>query len=143
MQVVRLSRARGPRSWGNKLIELWMALRLELTHTKDQVLSRYAELAPFGGNVVGIEAAGFRWFGRRSGQLTWAEAATLAVLPNSPGLLHPGRSRDELALKRDGLLLRLKNSGMIEEEEYFVALKEPLPESPLPMHPLPPSASQG
>ncbi len=133
MQAARLSREPGERSLGAKLAELWMAVRLELWHSKDEILELYALRAPFGGNVVGLEAAGFRWFGRPAGTLTWAEAATLAVLPNSPGLVHPGRARDELGRKRDALLSRLASSGVIGPDDAGAALMEPLPEAPLPM----------
>lgn len=133
MQAARLSRAGGPRDLVAKLVELWLAVRLELRHTKSEIVDLYAMRAPYGGNVVGLEAAGFRWFGRPSGNLTWAEAATLAVLPNSPGLVHPSRSREELGRKRDALLERLAVAGSLTEDEYRSALAEPLPESPKPM----------
>jgi penicillin-binding protein 1C len=133
MQAARLSRARGQRNLAVKLVELWLAVRLELTHTKAGIVELYAAQAPYGGNVVGLEAAGFRWFGRPAGSLTWAEAATLAVLPNSPGLVHPARSREELGRKRNALLQRLAARGLLSGDEYRSALAEPLPESPQPM----------
>ncbi|MBU0926155.1 MAG: penicillin-binding protein 1C, partial [Spirochaetes bacterium] len=71
--------------------------------------------------------------GRPGDSLTWAEAAALAVLPNSPGLIHPGRSREELGRKRDRLLARLAREGEMTEGEYLSALAEPLPDSPVPM----------
>ncbi|HAE21869.1 MAG TPA: penicillin-binding protein 1C [Spirochaetaceae bacterium] len=119
-------------------METWAALRLELFHTKAELLLMYAERAPFGANVVGVEAAGFRWFGRRSQDLSWAEAATLAVLPNSPGLVHPGRSRDELGRKRDALLGYLHAQGDMDEWDYRSALAEPLPLEPKAMPSLAP-----
>ncbi|HPM72066.1 MAG TPA: penicillin-binding protein 1C [Spirochaetales bacterium] len=138
MQAARLSKAPGPRDLGAKIVELWTAVRLEFGQTKAEILAGYAGMAPYGGNVVGLEAAGFRWFGRPSEALTWAEAATLAVLPNSPGLVHPGRSRDELHRKRDRLLSSLADAGRIDAEALAVALAEPLPEEPLPMPDLAP-----
>ena len=74
-----------------------MATRLELGYSKREILALYAAHAPFGGNVVGLEAACWRYFGKAPEQLSWAEAATLAVLPNSPALIHPGRNRDASA----------------------------------------------
>ncbi|MGL5318706.1 MAG: transglycosylase domain-containing protein, partial [Bacteroidales bacterium] len=103
MQTIRLLR-RAPRTMPEKAKEIALALALEATHSKNEILRLYANNAPFGGNVVGIEAASWRWFGHRSQDLTWAESALLAVLPNSPGLLHPGRNRDRLKQKRDNLL---------------------------------------
>ncbi len=138
MQAARLSRAPGPRNLGAKLAELWAAVRLELGSTKAEILAGYAGIAPYGGNVVGLEAAGFRWFGRAPEALTWAEAATLAVLPNSPGLVHPGRSRDELRRKRDRLLSSLGGAGRIGADALASALAEPLPAEPLPMPDLAP-----
>lgn len=138
MQAARLSRRPGARDWGAKLAELWTAVRLELRYDKPRIVELYARNAPYGGNVVGLEAAGFRWFGRPSVDLTWAEAASLAVLPNSPGLVHPGRSRDELRRKRDGLLASLAERGAMSEDDYRAALAEPLPASPVPMPSLAP-----
>ncbi len=96
MQVVRLSREGRPRTFGEKAIEAVLALRLTLALSKSQVLGLYAAYAPFGGNTVGLDAAAWRYFGRQAGQLSWAETATLAVLPNTPALVHPGRNRDRL-----------------------------------------------
>lgn len=130
MQLARLSRPSARRNLAAKAAELWAALRLELFHTKAEIAALYAERAPYGGNVVGLEAAGFRWFGRSPAELSWAEAATLAVLPNSPGLVHPGRSRDELKRKRDGLLAYLAGRGRMDSWALGSALAEPLPDEP-------------
>ncbi|MFM8485474.1 MAG: transglycosylase domain-containing protein, partial [Bacteroidota bacterium] len=97
------------------------------------ILALYASHAPFGGNVVGIEAASWRYYGKRPALLSWAEAATLAVLPNSPAIIHPGRNRDALLAKRNRLLDRLRESGAISEDQCFYAKEESLPEAPLPL----------
>ncbi len=133
MQVIRMSRGDRPRTYREKLIEAALAIRLELGTTKDEVLALYAAHAPFGGNVVGLEAAAWRYFGRGPGDLSWAEAATLAVLPNNPGSMHPGRSRAGLLAKRDRLLHRLRERGAIGAEELELALLEPLPDAPGPL----------
>jgi penicillin-binding protein 1C len=138
MQLARISAGPRPRSLAAKLLETWIAVRLELLGTKAAILARYAALAPFGGNVVGVQAAGFRWFGHASSQLTWSEAAVLAVLPNSPGLVHPGRSRQELGRKRDALLAELVARGQMDPAELPYALAEALPAEPLPMPQLAP-----
>src|SRR5690606_29839389 len=88
-----------------------LALRIEAGFSKDEVLALYASHAPFGGNVVGLEAAAWRYFARDPAQLSWAEAATLAVLPNAPGLITPGRARDRLQQRRDALLQTLAAQG--------------------------------
>ena len=133
MQVIRMSRGSPPRTYWQKLIEAVLALRLEIGTTKDEVLALYAANAPFGGNVVGLEAASWRYFGREPDQLSWAEAAMLAVLPNNPGAVHPGRSRSALFQKRNLLLRRLGDGGVIGGEEMELALLERLPEEPRPV----------
>jgi len=132
MQVIRLSRQKERTLW-QKCIEAVLATRLELRYSKRKILAMYASHAPFGGNVVGLEAAAWRWFGRPADELSWAEAATLAVLPNAPASMHPGKNREELLEKRNRLLLRLKEHGDISAETYEAALEEPLPDAPLPL----------
>ena len=109
------------------------ALFLETTYSKQEILNLYASHAPFGGNVIGLETAAWRYFGRSASELSWAESATLAVLPNSPALIHPGRNRKQLKEKRDRLLASLQKKGVLEETEYELACMEPLPEAPLPL----------
>ena len=92
MQVVRLSRKGRPRTVTQKVIEMVLALRLEISLSKKEIFKLYASHAPFGGNVVGIDAASWRYFGRPPYKLSWGESAALAVLPNAPSLIHPGRN---------------------------------------------------
>ena len=132
MQVIRLSRQKERTVW-QKLIESVLATRLELRYSKRKILSLYASHAPFGGNVVGLEAASWRYFGRPASELSWGESATLAVLPNAPATLHPGRGREELLKKRNRLLHRLLEHGDISPETYEAACEEPLPAEPLPL----------
>ncbi len=132
MQVIRLSRQRDRNLW-QKMVEAVLATRLELRCSKRRILALYASHAPFGGNVVGLEAASWRYFGRPASELSWGESATLAVLPNSPSTLHLGRGREELLQKRNRLLHRLMEHGDISPETYEAALDEPLPDAPLPL----------
>ncbi|MCA0238445.1 MAG: penicillin-binding protein 1C [Bacteroidetes bacterium] len=138
MQVIRLARGNPPRTVWEKLLEMFRATRLELTYSKKTILNLYASHAPFGGNVVGIEAASWRYYGKSPHLLTWAEAATMAVLPNSPALIHPGRNRDALVQKRNRLLERLRDNGQISAAECELSQEEPLPEQPLPLPQLAP-----
>jgi len=131
MQVIRLSRKGKSRNVYEKLIEMVLATRLELRHSKARILALHASHAPFGGNVVGLNAASWRYFGRSPNDLSWAEAATLAVLPNSPSLIHPGKNRDALLAKRNRLLHRLLESNKLDTLNYMLALDEELPEKPL------------
>ncbi|HMC96199.1 MAG TPA: transglycosylase domain-containing protein, partial [Flavobacteriales bacterium] len=131
MQVARMSCGDPTRSYGQKLIEILLALRIEVRYSKDEILRLYAANAPFGGNVVGLEAAAWRWYGRAPKDLGWGECATLAVLPNAPARMHPGRNRDALRAKRDRLLDRLLVVHAIDSLEWSLAREEPLPEAPL------------
>ncbi len=132
MQVIRLSRGKERTLW-QKIIEAVQATRLELRCSKRRILALYAAHAPFGGNVVGLEAAAWRYFGRPASELSWGEAATLAVLPNAPASMHPGRNRAQLLEKRNRLLERLLKHGDIDADTYEAALSEELPEAPLPL----------
>ena len=133
MQLARIARGNQSRTVGQKLVEMVWAIYLECTYSKEEILRMYASHAPFGGNVVGIEAAAWRYFGREAKDLSWAEQATLAVLPNSPALIHPGRNRAELKQKRDKLLYRLYEKRILDKTEYELACLETLPEKPLPL----------
>ncbi len=137
MQVMRLSRQKERTLW-QKAIEAVQATRLEFRYSKKQILALYAAHAPYGGNVVGLEAAAWRYFGRPAAELSWAEAATLAILPNAPGTLHLSRGREALLVKRNRLLKRLLEHGDIERDTYEAALEEPLPGAPLPLPALAP-----
>jgi penicillin-binding protein 1C len=129
-QVIRLSRKEKNRTYFEKAIEIILATRLELRHSKDKILELYAAHAPFGGNVVGLEMASWRYFGVQSHQLSWAESATLAVLPNAPSLIYPGKNQQKLLRKRNNLLLKLKIEGIIDTQTYELAIDEPLPQKP-------------
>ena len=143
MQVVRMSRDNPPRTYAEKLWEVILAMRLELHYSKRSILNMYAANAPFGGNVVGIDAAAWRYFHTTPDELSWGEAATLAVLPNSPALIHPGRSRDRLEQKRDELLKRMPNAKAyiprrfhapeLSEEDAELAMMENIPDKPFDM----------
>jgi penicillin-binding protein 1C len=131
--VVRLSRKGRPRTLVEKAVEAVLALRLTLSLSKEEVLGLYAAYAPFGGNTVGLDAAAWRYFGRDARQLSWAETATLAVLPNAPSLVHPGRNRDLLVAKRNRLLDALRERGTIDAMTADLAKLEPLPPAPAPL----------
>ena len=133
MQVMRLARKNRERNLFQKMIESVLAVRLELTAGKDEIFRMYASNAPFGGNVVGLEAASWRYFGTGPHNLSWAESALLAVLPNSPSLIHPGRNREQLKMKRDRLLAELHGEGLIDSLTCALAKREPLPEKPYPL----------
>lgn len=128
MQLIRLSGKGKPRTFGQKLSEMALAIRAELSWSKEELLALYASHAPFGGNVVGLDAAAWRYYGRSADELSWAESATLAVLPNAPSLIYPGKKNDVLLRKRNRLLDHLAEEGKIDETTNELARLEPLPE---------------
>ncbi|HEX5171772.1 MAG TPA: penicillin-binding protein 1C [Cyclobacteriaceae bacterium] len=136
MQVIRLSRKGKPRTVWEKVVEIVLATRLEFRCSKREILNLYSSHAPFGGNVVGLEAACWRYFGRDPNELSWGEACMLAVLPNAPALIHPGKNREQLKKKRDRLLDKLSARGFLDSLDCSLAKQEPIPDEPmsLPRH---------
>ena len=130
-QVIRLSRKNKQRSYLEKMIEVVKATRLEAGYSKDEILNMYASHAPYGGNVVGIEAASWRYYGIPSSEMSWGQAAALAVLPNAPSLIFPGRNDSLLLKKRNRLLKKLMDNGLIDATDYDLAKLEALPGKPL------------
>ncbi len=133
MQTIRLARNES-RTFREKLIEMIWATRLEFRASKEEILSMYISHAPFGGNVVGLDAAAWRYFGHSADDLSWAESAMLAVLPNAPTMIHLSKGRKTLLDKRNRLLKQLLEKKTIDSSTYELAISEPLPDEP---HPLP------
>lgn len=129
-QVIRLSRENKNRTYFEKLIEIFQATRLEAGYSKKSILNLYASYAPFGGNVVGLETASWRYFGIPANELSWGQSAALAVLPNAPSLIFPGKNEAILKQKRDALLLKLYQKKEIDKTTYELALDENLPGKP-------------
>ncbi len=123
MQVVRLARKNPRRTYLEKIIEMFLALRLELSSSKKEILDLHAANAPFGGNIVGIDAAAWLYFNRGPEALSWAEAAFLAVLPNDPKLIAGASRRRQLKAKRDRLLRRLR------QKKFFRPWSAPWPQA--------------
>lgn len=130
MQVIRLMRKKQERTFLEKIIEIILALRLELAYSKSEIITLYASYAPFGGNVIGIDAASWRYYGREVEKLSWAEAATLAVLPNAPSLIYPGKNQIHLRSKRNRLLNQLCNAHIIDKTTCELSKQEVLPDKP-------------
>ncbi|MHA7055721.1 penicillin-binding protein 1C [Aquimarina sp. M1] len=129
-QVIRLARKGQKRTYFEKLIELILSTRLELGTSKENILKLYASHAPFGGNVVGLDMAAWRYFGLSAEQLSWSESATLAVLPNAPSLIYPGKNQMKLLEKRNRLLKTLLEEHTIDSLTYNLSISEPLPQKP-------------
>jgi len=138
MQVIRLSRKNKSRTVFQKLVEIFLATRMEVTYSKKKILAQYASNAPFGSNVVGLDAAAWRYYGVSPEKLSWAAMATLAVLPNSPSLIYPGKNQIILLKKRNRLLDRLRDKRIIDESTCSLSKAEPLPGKPFPLPDLAP-----
>jgi penicillin-binding protein 1C len=130
MQVIRMSKKHEKRNIWNKISESILSVRLEVTNSKKKILALYASNAPFGSNVVGLDAAAWRYYGRSPEQLTWGEMAALAVLPNAPALVHPGKNRELLMRKRNELIDKLIANKTIDATTAELAKSEPLPSEP-------------
>lgn len=143
MQLARICRQNRTRSYSRKMIEICHAIGLEIRYRKKRILQLYAANAPFGGNTVGVEAAAWRYFRHSPASMSWGEAATLAVLPNSPSALHLGRNREMLAQKRNRLLDKLFSLGEIDRTTCELAKEEPLPENASPIQQMAPHLVSG
>ena len=131
MQVTRLAEPK-ERTIINKLLEMIQALRIENKYSKEEILRLYLTHAPYGGNIVGYQAASLRYFGKEATNLTWGQAALLAVLPNSPSLINPTRSRKRLKEKRNRLLDKLYRKEIIDRRTCQLAKAEEIPDRELP-----------
>ncbi len=123
MQVARIYGQRD-RTVFNKSIEMLQAVKMEMLYSKEDILRMYLNNAPYGSNIVGISSASYKYYQKDLTELTWAEACLFAVLPNNPGYLYPGSNTDKLKNKRDKLLLKLYNEGIITELQYKTSFKE-------------------
>ena len=131
-QVIRLAQPR-PRVMSTKVAELFLATQMERCHTKDEILEQYLNRAPFGGNFIGAEAAARRYFGKRARDLSLAEAALLAGLPQSPTRHRPDIHPESALKRRAYVLSRMLDLGYIDEAQYTEALDAPLPNRLLPL----------
>jgi penicillin-binding protein 1C len=127
MQTVRLAMGANDRTYWQKLKEALATLKLELTHSKKEILLAYTNHAPFGGNIVGLEAASYRYFGRAPHLLSWAESVLLAVLPNQPAAIFPGKNQQLLLAKRNRLLDKLHAKKLLSADELLLAKGESIP----------------
>ncbi|MGQ9846890.1 MAG: penicillin-binding protein 1C, partial [Bacteroidales bacterium] len=127
MQVARMYFNSSKRSLFQKIKEILFAYYLELTMSKKEILKLYLENAPFGGNVIGAEAASWRYFGRPLSSLSWAESAMLAVIPNNPTNVNLLKNRIILKNKRNSLLKKMYESGIINLQTYEISIEEEIP----------------
>ncbi|MFC7705857.1 penicillin-binding protein 1C [Plastorhodobacter daqingensis] len=136
MQVARLLEASGTGRWAGKLRQIRLALALERRLSKSEILALYLHRAPFGGNLEGVRAASFAWFGKEPRRLTEAEAALLVALPQAPELRRPDRNPAAARAGRDRVLARMVAQGRLSEDQATAARSERIPDvrRPFPAH---------
>jgi len=127
MQVARLLEDSGTGQWAGKMRQMRLALALERQLTKDEILSLYVTLAPYGGNIEGLRAASLVWFGKEPARLTPAQSAMLIALPQSPAARRPDRAPQAALAARNRILDRLSRQGVISVETAQAATSEPVP----------------
>jgi len=141
MQVARLLEPRSGRTLPAKLRQIVRAVEIERLLTKDQILSLYLELAPYGGNIEGIRAASLAYFGKEPRRLTLGEAALLVALPQSPEARRPDRSVAAARAARDRVLERFAALAQAPADEISAAKSEVVPAGRRPMPMLAPHAA--
>jgi membrane peptidoglycan carboxypeptidase len=109
-----------PRTVFSKVIEAWYALRLERMMTKDQILEQYFNRAPYGNQLFGVEAASRQYFGKPASDLSLAEAAFVAALPNAPGAFNPYRGLDRALARQRSILRKLLAQGTVSRDERCI-----------------------
>ena len=142
MQVARLLEPRAERTIGAKLSEMRRALELETRLSKDEILSLYLTLAPYGGNLEGVRAASLAYFGKEPRKLTLGEAALLVALPQSPETRRPDRAAEAARRARDRVLARMVVGGLVGGAEAEHARVDALPVARRPMPMLAPHAAE-
>lgn len=130
MQLARILEHNKPRTMKQKIKEACISILLEIAYTKDEILNQYANNAPYGGNVVGMTAASWRYFSRPQTDLSISELAVLSVLPNEPALVRPGSHETKLVEKRNKVLQLLLDENKITEEQFQLFIREEVPTAP-------------
>jgi penicillin-binding protein 1C len=125
MQVVRLLQPR-KRTYGNKLIEIFRALQLELHYSKDEILQLYLNLIPYGSNIEGIKSASILYLGKSPQLLSLAEMTALTIIPNRPSSLRLGQNNERIVAARNLWLKRFLDSHLFDKQSVEDAMREPL-----------------
>jgi penicillin-binding protein 1C len=125
MQLARLVRPAPRTAWG-KFRQAALAIRIEASLSKSQVLEEYVNRAPFGPSVRGLDAASRLYFDKAPSELSVAEAAALAAIPRGPAVYSMSKHVDRVKRRRDRVLDRMLDAGWISEEAHDRAVSEPL-----------------
>jgi len=128
-QVIKLNNPRR-RSFAAKLAEAAGAIKMERALTKDEILMQYINRIPVGGNLVGVQAAGRRYFGKNAADLTLGEAALIAGLPQAPSRFRPDRHLKRALKRRKFVLDRMEHLGFITHEQRATAEEQPMEVNP-------------
>lgn len=124
-QVVKNSLLTRKKTITRKLKEILLAIKLEQNLTKDEILNLYLNETSYGGTIYGVEEASKVFFGKSARDVSIAEAAYIAAIPQSPTRYSPfGNHRDELDARKDLVLREMKDQGYITDEEYKTAKEE-------------------
>ncbi|MDK2955574.1 MAG: penicillin-binding protein [Desulfovibrionales bacterium] len=126
MQLARLADPK-PRTLWSKLREAFRAVQMTVGMRREEILERYVNLLPFGGNLVGAAAASWAWFGKEPKELSWAETALLIVIPRAPNAYDPLRHPEAAKRARDRLLREFADLGLLIRKEAALAETRPLP----------------
>src|SRR5690625_6834898 len=113
---------------GRKLREAKMAISLEKSRSKDEILEGYLNIAQFGASVWGVEAASRHYFSHSAKEMTPAEAALLAGITNAPNKYDPIINPENSVERRDYVLRRMFDEGYITRAQYDEAVATPLEE---------------
>ncbi|MGF6422051.1 penicillin-binding protein 1C [Lelliottia sp. 489] len=125
MQVARLLDPH-PRTFGGKVRQLWRAMQLEWHLSKREILTLYLNRAPFGGTLQGVGAASWAYLGKSPAQLSYSEAALLAVLPQAPSRLRPDRWPERAEAARNKVLERMVTQGVWSAQQVKESREEPV-----------------
>ena len=133
MQVARLLYP-AKRNYSNKLIELFRSFQLEWTYSKEEILQLYLNLVPYGGNIEGVKAACWFYFGIQPSHVNLSQAVILSIIPNRPGSLHPKKGTELITAERDKWLKKLLAGNFITELDANKAIEETIdmPRRPVP-----------
>lgn len=124
-QVIKNSLLTSEKAISRKLKEWVLAVRLENVMTKDEILSIYLNENPYGGSVYGVEEAAQTFFKKKASDVTLAEAAYLAAIPNAPTYYSPyGNNKDKLDARKNLVLQKMLENNLITQKEFDVAKKE-------------------
>jgi len=141
MQVARLLEPRSARNFSAKIRQIVRAVEIERVLSKDEILSLYLSLAPYGGNIEGVRAASLAYFGKEPRWLTLGQAALLVALPQSPELRRPDRFPEAARIARNRVLDRYAAAARVPADEIALAKAEPVPSARRPMPMLAPHAA--